>query len=91
MKNEIIEREIDLGFLVEIWEKAENRNHQFLIEKLLETNGLKYISTARPGGWGGAALIANQEKFSLEKLNILIPHNLEIMWGPKLAPRTKSG
>ena len=81
MKNDIIEREIDLGFLVEIWEKSEKRNHQFQIEKLLEMNGLKYISTARPGGWGGAALIANQEKFSLEKLNVVIPHNLEIIWG----------
>ena len=43
--------------------------------------GLKYISTPRPSGWGGAAIIANQEKFSLEKLNIPIPHNLEIIWG----------
>ena len=77
MKNDIIEREIDLGFLVEIWEKSEKRNHQFQIEKLLEMNGLKYISTARPGGWGGAALIANQEKFALEKLNVVIPHNLK--------------
>ena len=79
--NDIIERELDLIFCVEIWEKSESRNHQIMIEQMLELNGLKYISTPRPGGWGGAALIANQDKFSLEKLNILIPHKLEIIWG----------
>ena len=51
------------------------------IENMLETDGLKYISTPRPNGWGGAAIIVNQEKFSLEKLNIYIPYNLEIIWG----------
>ena len=30
-------------------------------------------------GW--AAITVNQEKFSLEKLNIHIPYNLEIIWG----------
>ena len=70
-----------MRFLCEIWQKAENKMHQFEIEKMLETDGLKYISTARPTGWGGAAIILNQEKFTLEKLNIYIPHNLEIIWG----------
>ena len=48
---------------------------------MLESEGLKYISTPRTTGWGGAAIIVNQEYFSLEKLNIHIPHNLEIIWG----------
>ena len=48
---------------------------------MLETEGLKYISTPRPSGWGGAAIIVNQENFHLEKLNIFIPHNLEVVWG----------
>ena len=48
---------------------------------MLESEGLKYISTPRPSGWGGAAIIVNQEKFLLERLNIHIPHNLEIVWG----------
>ena len=81
VKCDIIERKIDVAFLVEIWEKSEKKTHQLEIEKMLETEGLKYISTARPTGWGGAAIIVNQEKFSLEKLNIIIPHNLEIIWG----------
>ena len=81
MKTDILERAIDVAFLCEIWEKKEKRNHQLQIETLLEEEGLKYISTPRPTGWGGAAIIVNQQKFSLEKLNIMIPHNLEVVWG----------
>ena len=81
LKTDILERNIQVGFLCEIWQKSENKTHQFEIEKMLEMEGLKYISTARPTGWGGAAIIVNQENFLLEKLNIHIPHNLEIIWG----------
>ena len=52
VKTDIIERQIDLSFLVEIWEKSENKVHQIEIEKMLETEGLKYISKARPTGGG---------------------------------------
>ena len=43
--------------------------------------GLQYISTPRPRGWGGAAIIVNQQRFTLDKLNINVPHNLEVVWG----------
>ena len=36
LKTDLIEREIDVGFMVEIWEKKENKNHQLEIEKLLK-------------------------------------------------------
>ena len=81
VKTDILERAIDVAFLCEIWEKKENKNHQLQIETLLETEGLKYISTPRPTGWGGAGIIVNQSKFTVEKLNIIIPHNLEVVWG----------
>ena len=80
-----------VAFLCEIWEKSENKMHQQEIENMLESEGLKYLSTARPTGWGGAAIIVNLEKFSIEKLNISNPHNLEIIWGlvkPKDATAT---
>ena len=35
LKNDLIEREIDVGFMVEIWEKSESKNHQMLIEQML--------------------------------------------------------
>ena len=75
VKNDLLERGISLGFFSEIWQKLENKSHKFEIERMLEGEGLKYISTARPSGWGGAAIIVNQEQFILEKLNILSPIN----------------
>ena len=81
IKTDIIERTIDVAFLCEIWEKKENKNHQKQIETLLETEGLRYISTPRPTGWGWAGIIVNQSRFSLEKLNISIPDNLEVVRG----------
>ena len=30
---------------------------------------------------GGAAIVVNQDNFSLEKLKIIVPHNLEVIWG----------
>ena len=81
LKDDLIERSIDCAFLVEIWEKTENKKHQHEIEKMLEIDGLKYISTARPGGWGGAAIVVDQRRFSLEKLSISVPHKVEVIWG----------
>ena len=81
LKIDLIERDISLGFCCEIWQKSENKNHAQKIEEMLEMEGLQYISTPRPRGWGGAAIIVNQDRFTLEKLKINIPHNLEVVWG----------
>ena len=79
----MLDRQCSLSFLVEIWQKSESRKHQYKIEELLELRGIKYISTPRPGNrrGGGAAIAANTENFTLSKLNICIPHNLEVVWG----------
>ena len=52
----------------------------------METSGLQYLSTAKPPNkkgvsYGGAAIVVNLQKFSIEKLNVHIPNNLEIIWG----------
>ena len=49
---------------------------------MLEMDGLKYFSTNRPWGkrGGGAAIIVNTERFQVEKIDIQIPHKLEIIW-----------
>ena len=77
------DRMCGLSFLVEIWQKADNKKHIFQIEELLELRGIRYISTPRPGKkrGGGAAIAAKIEHYSLSKLNICIPNNLEIVWG----------
>ena len=76
-------RNSSISFLTEIWEKSENKHHQFKIEELFEMKGLKYISTPRPGArrGGGAAIVVNTELFSISKLNISQPNCLEIVWG----------
>ena len=80
---DIIERESDISFLSEVWEKKENKQHQSCIEKLLELKGIAYISTPRPGvrRGGGTAIAACPERFSLVKLNIEIPNSVEVVWG----------
>ena len=80
---DMIDRNCSISFLTEVWQKAENKKHQFKIEELFELRGLKYISTPRPGTrrGSGAAIVVNTEAFSISKLNINIPSNLEIVWG----------
>ena len=86
LKTDILERSVDLSFLQEIWEKSEDKTHQFVIESMLEIDGLQYISTPRPTNakgkaYGGAAIVINNEKFSCEKLNVFVPSTLEVVWG----------
>ena len=78
----MLERQVDVSLCCEIWEKAENRKHKDSIEQMLELHGLKYFSTPRPRGkrGGGAAIIVNTENFKVDKLEIHIPHHLDIVW-----------
>ena len=81
-KIDLFERQVDVSLCCEVWQKAENRKHKAEIEQMLEIDGLKYFSTTRPRGkrGGGAAIIVNTERFTVEKLDIQIPHHLEIVW-----------
>ena len=85
LSTDILERSIDVSFCSEIWEQVDNKVHQFEIEKLLELKGLKYLSTPRKPNskgvsYGGAALIVNLRKFRVEKIPVIIPQNLEVIW-----------
>ena len=90
-KIDMLERGISVSFISEIWEKSEDKEHIKHIETMLELDGLKYISTSRPNNkkGGGTAIIVNQDRFSVEKLEITIPNNLEVVWG-LLKPKFKS-
>ena len=92
LANDMKERESDLVFLTEVWEKQENKKHQFKLEEMLEIHGIKYISTPRPGAQrgGGAAIAVRLEKFTILKLNIALPKSVEVVWG-LLKPKTVSG
>ena len=82
-KTDMKERNISLSFVQEVWEKSEDKCHGFEVEKMLEINGLKYISKSRPSNkrGGGVALVIDLEKFSCEKLQVYTPSNLEAVWG----------
>ena len=59
------ERAVDISFLTEVWQQAENKKHQFKLEELLEMEGVQYISTPRPGSkrGGGAAIAVGLDSF----------------------------
>ena len=74
-KTDILEREIGLSLLSEIWEVKGKKKHMSEITKMLEIEGLKYISTPRASykRGGGCAIVAHLPKFSLEKVDVKIP------------------
>ena len=81
-KEDIIQRGISVSLCSEIWEKANCKKQKFEIEKMLQMEGLKYISTPRTTKrGGGAAIIVNTENFTLDKVELLIPYKLEVIWG----------
>ena len=82
-KTDMLERSIDVAFCSEIWEQSEKREHILEIEKMLELDGLEYLSISRPLNTrgGGAAIIVNLEKYSIIKLDIAVPGNLEVICG----------
>ena len=88
----MVERESDLSFATEVWEKLENKKHQIRLEELFEVKGIKYISTPRPGAkrGGGSAIAARLDRFTLSKLNISLPKGVEAVWG-LLRPKFVTG
>ena len=82
-KNDILEREIGLALLSEIWQVKGKKKHMCEITKMLEIEGLKYISTPR-GSYkrgGGCAIVAYLPKFSLDKIDVQIPSSVEVVYG----------
>ena len=86
----MLEREIGVSLLSEVWEKTECKKQNYEIEKMFQMDGLKYISTPRSQKrGGGAAIVVNIEQFSLEKIDVVIPYKLEVVWG-LMRPKKKT-
>ena len=83
VKDDILMRDIEVQIASETWEKESNNKLKSDLEELLEIHGLKYISCPRPNKkrGGGAAIIVNTRRFSISKLNIIVPSKLEVVWG----------
>ena len=74
--------DLTLGLHSEIWEVKENKTHQNKIEEALEMEGVQYISNPRPDRKGGGAAISLLAgSFTLTRLEIIVPKNLEVVWG----------
>ena len=81
-KIDMQEREITVALLSEVWEKANCKKQQFELEKMLNMEGLKYISTPRmTKRGGGAAIVVSQELYTLEKIPVLNPDKVEVVFG----------
>ena len=52
-KDDLIEREISVALLSEVWEKTSCKKQQYEVEKMFQLDGLKYISTPRITKRGG--------------------------------------
>ena len=91
-KNDIIQREIGLSLLSEVWEKKGKRKHKVEIEKMLQIEGLKYISTPRPSSkrGGGCAIVANLSMYSMEKVEVITPKSVEVTYGLLRAKNTNA-
>lgn len=58
-----------LTFHSEVWEMKEKKEHRKKIEEMMEMEGIKYVSTARPGRRGGGnALTCNMEEFDMKEV-----------------------
>ena len=93
VKDDILLRDIDVLVGSEIWQKDSNRKLKDDIEGLLQFHGIQYISCPRPNNkrGGGVAILVNTKRFSITKLDILVPSKLEVVWGilrPKEVTKT---
>ena len=83
VKDDILSRDIDILIGSETWQKDSNQKLKDDIQELLEIYGIEYISCPRPNKkrGGGVAILVNTVRFSITKINILVPSKLEVVWG----------
>ena len=74
---------MDISLLNKLWQVDNDITFQQRIEDMLGDKNIDYISTPRSSGQrgGGAAIAVRKCRFSLTKCNILIPQNVECVWG----------
>ena len=91
-KTDILERKIGLALLSEVWEVKGKKKHMSEINKMLELEGLKYISTPRASykRGGGCAIVAYLPQFGLEKIDVIIPQSVEVVYGLLRPKNTKT-
>ena len=80
----MIECQIHLGLHSEVWEDDDNLDHKRIVEEALELRGILYLSnprSKRKGGGTAITLCDNSGRFSLIKIPVHVPTDLEVCWG----------
>ena len=80
----MIECQIHLGLHSEVWEDDNNVDHKKKVEEALELKGILYLSNPRPNRKGGGTAITlcdQSGRFSLIKIPVCVPTDLEVCWG----------
>lgn len=88
MITEIKKTNQGLTFHYKIWEVQENKTNRNKIEEMMETKGIDYFSTARPGRrGGGSAITVNNEQYDMKEVVLNNHNNIEVTFAivrPKL-------
>ena len=76
---------IQICFISECWEKQgkKNKHFQARTEEIMQMHGYQYLFCgARPSGkrGGGAAILVDLHYFTVEKVCVNVPSNLEVQW-----------
>ena len=76
-------RDLSLVIMSETWQRETKRKHKNEIERMLFMEGLKFISTTRPGGrrGGGCGIIGDLTHYTLDKIEVPNPDKVEMCWG----------
>ena len=75
-------RELSVACLSETWGKDDKRVYRNKIVAMFQKEGLGVISLNRKvRRGGGVALIFDTETMHIEELDVIVPNNLEVVWG----------
>ena len=74
-------RSISVALLSEIWGKQDNKLFQRKLEEIIEMEGFgSHCLNRKFKRGGGVAIIFNTEEMEMIDPEIVVPHNLEIVW-----------
>ena len=75
-------RDLSVSLLTETWGKDDRASYRRKIIAMFEKEGLGIISLNRKvRRGGGVAIVFDSQIIDLEELDVVVPHNLEVVWG----------
>ena len=82
--NDMKERSASISIINELWMKEEDKEQEDALKEIHEMDNVKAIVNPRKrkkrGGGVGFLQMEDDEDFSLEKVDVNIPKNLETLW-----------